>query len=60
MWYTRGGVAVSGTVCSNATSGGDAWFPGPERTMSVWDDLNPFAPPTMFNFSTVRINPNVV
>jgi hypothetical protein len=57
MWYTRGGAAVSGTVCSNAASTGGSWLSGPEKTMSVWDSLNSRDPPTVFNFSTVRINP---
>jgi hypothetical protein len=57
MWYTRGGAAVSGTVCSNAASTGGSWFSGPEKTMSVWDSLDSRDPPTVFNFSTVRINP---
>lgn len=57
MWYTRGGAAVSGTVCSTANYLAGTWSAGPEATISVWDSLDPFAPPTIFNVSTVRINP---
>jgi hypothetical protein len=59
MWYTRGGVVVAAQVCSTASSPWGTWLPGPEKTMSVWDSLDPFAPPTVFNFSITRINPGV-
>ena len=58
MWYTRAGEGVvSATVCSTANWLAGAWSGGPEATMSVWDSLNPIAPPTVFNISTVRVNP---
>lgn len=60
MWYTRDGVNVSGTVCSKATTtNGLTWTAGPEKRMSVWDDLNPFAPQTIFNYSLSRIRTGV-
>lgn len=56
--YTRGGAAVSGNYCSNAVArSGYDWIPGPEVSHGVWDSLNPNAPKTIFNISTVRINP---
>jgi hypothetical protein len=57
MWYTRDGAPVSDTLCSTAASTGGSWLSGPEVTMSVWDSLDPNAPPTIFNFSKVDINP---
>lgn len=58
MWYTRAGEGnVSPTVCSTANFLAGTWSSGPEKTMPVWDSPNPIAPPTVFNFSTVRINP---
>ena len=60
IWYTRGGEMKSPKVCSTATSSGTFWSPGPEVTTGAWDSLNPWAPPTIFNISTVRIDPRVV
>lgn len=59
-WYTRDGVQKGDKVCSNATSDGFRWYAGTEKTTWCWDDVNPFAPKTLFNFSLARINPNVV
>lgn len=60
FWYTRAGEGnVSGTYCSNATSNGAAWSAGPEVTAAVWDSFNPIAPPTIFNFSVVKIDPGI-
>ena len=60
IWYTRDGEGVVGAkVCSNANSPNCVWVPGPEKTTSAWDSLNPFAPPTVFNISTVRISPGI-
>lgn len=59
IWYTRGGVQKGDRVCSNAVSSGGGWWPGSEARTSVWDSLHPWAPPTIFNMSTVRINPNI-
>ena len=61
MWYTRDGEGVVGPkMCSNADSSTGFWRPGPEVRESVWDSLNPFAPPTIFRVSTVRINPGII
>lgn len=61
IWYTRAGAGVVGPkVCSNADSSTGAWRPGPEKTTSAWDSLNPFDPPTNFNVSTVRIDPGII
>lgn len=57
MWYTENGVKVSPVVCSNAASVGGSWLSGPEKRMSQNDNLNPFAPKTVFNVSTARFNP---
>ena len=57
IWYTRGGAMKSAKVCSNATSSGTYWSSGSEVRTGAWDSLNPWAPPTIFNISTVRINP---
>jgi hypothetical protein len=60
IWYTREGDGVVGAkVCSNASSPSGTWLPGPEVTTSAADSLNPFAPHTVFNFSTVRIGSGV-
>lgn len=59
IWYTRGGVQKGDKVCSNATSDGFRWYAGPEKTTWCWDDLDPNAPVTQFNISTVRINPSI-
>ena len=58
IWYTRDGVMKSDKVCSNAVSTGNGWASGPEVRTGAWDSLNPWAPPTIFNISTVRISPN--
>lgn len=61
IWYTRDGAGVVGPeVCSNADSSTGVWMPGPEAMTSATDSLHPFDPPTVFNISTVRINPGVV
>lgn len=59
IWYTRGGVMKSAKVCSNATSAGTYWSPGSEVRTGAWGSLNPWAPPTIFNISTVRIDPRI-
>ncbi len=59
IWYTRDNVQKGDRVCSNATSDGYRWYAGPEKTTWCWDDLNPFAPQTIFNISTARIATNV-
>ncbi|MES2210836.1 MAG: hypothetical protein V4515_11725 [Chloroflexota bacterium] len=59
IWYTRDGEQKGDKVCSNATSNGFMWLAGPEKTTWCWDDLNPWAPPTIFNISTARIATNV-
>lgn len=59
IWYTRGTSVVGSKVCSNATSNGSSWSSGSDVTTSAWDTLDPFAPPTIFNISTSRINPNI-
>lgn len=59
IWYTRDGVMKSAKVCSNAGTTNGYWSSGPEVTTGAWDTLDPWAPPTIFNISTVRINPNI-
>lgn len=59
IWSTRGGVMKSAKVCSNATSVGSDWSSGSEVRTGAWDSLNPWAPPTILNISTVRIDPRV-
>lgn len=60
IWYTRGDNTVSDTACSTAIStSGTHWNPGSVATTSCWDSLNPFAPATIFNISTVRIDPTI-
>ena len=59
IWYTRDNVQKGDKVCSGAYSDGYTWHAGPEQTTWCWDDLNPFAPPTIFNISTARIPPSV-
>lgn len=57
VWYTRANVQKGDKVCSNATSDGLRWYPGPEKTTWCWDDLS--ADHTIFNWSRVLINPKV-
>lgn len=59
IWYTRGGAVISAKVCSNATNSNGYWVAGPEKRTECTDTLDPFAPPTVFNFTTARINPDV-
>lgn len=59
FWYSRGGDPVSSTYCSTASSAGSGWQPGSEVTHGVWDSLNPWAPVTIFNIRTTRINPDI-
>lgn len=59
IWYTEGGVVISTKVCSNADDSTGYWVAGTEKTTQCTDDLNPFAPPTVFNITTVRIDPNI-
>lgn len=56
FWWTRSGVSLTPKTCSDANFNG-GWVQGPEKTYSVSDTLNPVAPPTYFNISTVRIDP---
>lgn len=57
IWYTRDNVQKGDKVCSNAASTGASWLSGPEVTTWCWDDLSWLVPPTIFNISTVRIDP---
>ena len=58
FWYSRGGSAVSSKKCSSAYEVGKGlWASGAEVTDRVMDDLNPVAPPTIFNVQTTRITP---
>lgn len=60
FWYTRAGEGTIGTkMCSNAGGTCSYWAPGPEVTESVWDSMDPFAPPTVFNIQTYRILPQI-
>lgn len=60
IWYTRAGEGIVGPkICSDAGGTCSYWAPGPEVRESVWDSLNPFAPPTVFNIQTVRILPQI-
>ena len=56
FWYTRGGVQLIPTTCSEASFNG-GWNAGAEVTYSVNDTLDPNAPHTIFNISTWRIPP---
>jgi hypothetical protein len=60
IWYTRDGEQKGNKVCSNATTSGTVWLPGPEKKTSCWDSLVPWDPPTIFNFTTVRIDPGII
>jgi hypothetical protein len=60
IWYTRDGVQKGDKVCSNADTVGANWVAGPERTTWCWDDPAPWAPHTIFNISTVRIDPRIL
>jgi hypothetical protein len=59
IWYTRGTSVVGAKKCSNASSNGSSWSSGSDVETNAWDTLDPFAPPTVFNISTTRINPNI-
>ncbi|SDQ86274.1 hypothetical protein SAMN04487847_2781 [Microbacterium sp. cf332] len=60
FWWTRGGSAVTGTTCSNASCATGAWRAGPEVVGWATDSLESNAPKTIFNIQTTRINPNIV
>jgi hypothetical protein len=57
--YTRNGVGVADRRCSIASSNGSSWYAGPEVLSYAADDVGTYAPRTVFNISTTRINPNV-
>lgn len=60
IWYTRAGEGIVGPkICSYAGGTCSYWAPGPEVRESVWDSLDPFAPPTVFNIQTARILPQI-
>lgn len=59
FWYSRGTQNVSSPRCSDASVSGSTWWAGPEVSGSVWDSLDPNAPPTIFNYSTTRIDPQI-
>jgi hypothetical protein len=58
--YRRNNVALHSWVCSNASSSSGTWKPGVVASKTVWDTLDPNAPPTTFHYKTSRINPSVV
>lgn len=60
IWYSRNGVNLTSTVCSNASSASGAWTSGPEVSVGAWDTLVWDAPKTIFKIQTVRINPSVI
>lgn len=60
IWYSRNGVNLTSTVCSNASSASGAWTSGPEVSVGAWDTLVWDAPKTTFNIQTVRISPSVI
>lgn len=60
FWWTRGGSAVTGMTCSNASSATGAWRAGPEVVGWTADSLDSNAPKTIFNIQTTRMNPNIV
>lgn len=57
FWYTRGGVRLTPTTCSDAYFNG-GWNAGAEVQRGVDDTLDPWAPQTVFNISTARIDPS--
>lgn len=57
FWYSRGSSNVSSEYCSHAGTNGLSWWAGPEVTHGVWDSVDPWAPPTIFNIRTTRISP---
>jgi hypothetical protein len=60
IWYERDGEQKGAKVCSNATTSGTVWLPGPEKKTDCWDSPWPWDPPTTFWASTVRIAPGVI
>lgn len=60
FWYSRGGTRLIPNQCSNARTSGSRWVAGPEVSKGVWDTLDPDAPRTIFNISTMRIGPGVL
>lgn len=60
IWYSRNGVNLTSTVCSNASSASGTWTSGPEVSVGAWDTLVWDAPKTTFNIQTVRISPSVI
>lgn len=60
FWWSRGGSAVTGKTCSNASSASGSWKAGPEASARATDSLDSNAPKTIFNIQTTRINPNII
>lgn len=58
--YRRGGSNLIPWTCSNATSNGSSWSPGPIVSATVYGTLDPNAPVTTFHYSTYRIDPGIV
>lgn len=58
-WYTRSGAVISEVACSNASSDTGQWVAGYVANTSAWDDINPDAPKTYFNFRLGRIDPSI-
>lgn len=57
--YRRGGGNLIPWTCSNATSNGSSWSPGPIVSKTVYDTLDPNAPVTTFHYSVTRIDPGI-
>ncbi|KAA9106381.1 hypothetical protein [Microbacterium rhizomatis] len=59
FWWSRGGVRLTSNFCSDASFANGSWVAGREVTGSMNDTLDPVAPPTIFNISTARVDPNL-
>lgn len=57
FWWTRAPNYVTSKTCSDANFNG-GWVQGPEKIGFGYDTLDSNAPPTIFNISTVRIDPS--
>jgi len=57
-FYWTQAARTSPKTCANATYSEGTWFPSGEVSSTFNDSLDTYAPQTVFNIETGRINPN--
>ena len=56
FWWTQA-ERTSATTCADATFSGGSWYASDEVTSTFDDSLDTYAPQTIFNIQTSRIDP---